>query len=124
MKLQPDRPDFSAITGYGTGWIGLGNEKITHHLIVGSHGELQAWDCQGFADLGPEHFARLADFGPELILFGSGQSLRRPPAAWQASLAARGIGLEVMDTLAACRTYNILAGEGRHVLAALLLEYP
>lgn len=59
---------------------------------------------------------------PELIIFGSGGRLRFPPPAFLATLMKLRIGVETMDTLAACRTYNILAGEGRHVLAALLIE--
>jgi uncharacterized protein len=59
---------------------------------------------------------------PELIVFGSGNKLRFAPPALMRSLMAARIGVETMDTLAACRTYNILAGEGRHVLAALLIE--
>jgi uncharacterized protein len=61
---------------------------------------------------------------PELVLFGSGTRLRFPRPEWLQALVALGIGLETMDTAAACRTYNILAGEGRHVVAALLLETP
>jgi uncharacterized protein len=56
------------------------------------------------------------------VLFGSGTRLRFPPPAFLHSLMAQRIGMETMDTLAACRTYNILAGEGRHVMAALLIE--
>ncbi len=122
MKLQPDRPDFSAITGYGADWISVGADKVTRSVIVGSRGEFHPWDCRSFGELGPKHFSDLAVFSPELILLGSGKALRWPQAAWLSALSDQGIGLEVMDTLAACRTYNILAAEGRHVLAALLLE--
>ena len=64
----------------------------------------------------------LAAAGPELVVFGSGARLRFPQAAWIRPLIEAGIGIETMDTAAACRTYNILAGEGRRVIAALLLE--
>jgi uncharacterized protein len=64
----------------------------------------------------------LAQTGVELVLLGSGQRLRFPPAGHLQALIRRGIGLETMDTAAACRTYNILASEGRKVLAALLIE--
>lgn len=124
MKLQPDRFDVPAITGYGPGWIGLDGEKITASLAIGSRGERLDWACRRFSDLSAAHFEQLAGFAPELVLFGSGAALRFPPFAWLAALAARRIGVETMDTLAACRTYNILAGEGRHVVAALLLETP
>lgn len=124
MKLQPDRFNVQTISGYGAGWIGLDGEKVTHSLVVGSRGQRFDWGCTAFAGLSAAHFARLAELGPELVLFGSGERLRFPQPAWLQALAARRIGIETMDTAAACRTYNILAGEGRHVVAALLLESP
>jgi uncharacterized protein len=57
-----------------------------------------------------------------MVIFGSGQRIRFPQAALLRPLIEQGIGVETMDTPAACRTYNILAGEGRHVIVALLLE--
>ena len=124
MKLQPDKSDVQTIAGHGPGWVGVNGEKITHSVIIGSRGEKLPWNCARFEDLGPEHFAQLEALGPELVIFGSGARIRFPKGAWLQPLMARRIGLETMDTAAACRTYNILAGEGRHVLAALLLELP
>lgn len=124
MKLQPDKSDVQTISGYGPDWIALNGEKFTTSLVVGSRGQRFAWDCSHFDALGPQHFARLAELQPELVLFGSGQQLRFPRPAWLQALVAQRIGVETMDTAAACRTYNILAGEGRHVVAALLLESP
>ena len=122
MKLQPDKSDVQSISGYGPGWVGVHAEKITGSVIIGSRGERIEWPSKRFEDLGPEHFAQLAALAPELVVFGSGARIRFPHGAWLQPLMARRIGLETMDTPAACRTYNILAGEGRHVLAALLLE--
>lgn len=126
MKLQPDHLDVQSILGYGPGWIGLGRngiaEKIEHSLVIGSGGEKFDWNCTRFEQLTAEHFALLAETKPELVIFGSGSRLRFPPPAFLRLLMAQRIGLETMDTLAACRTYNILAGEGRRVVAALLIE--
>jgi len=122
MKFQPDKANVQTVTGYGPGWIGVDGEKITHSVIVGSDGLRQAWPCTRFEDLTAEHFAELAKLETELVIFGSGQRNRFPPPAWLQPLMARRLGLETMDTAAACRTYNILAGEGRNVVAALLLE--
>lgn len=126
MKLQPDRLDVQSILGYGPGWVGLGRngvaEKIERSVIIGSRGELIDWDCQRFEDLNAAHFDQLAGLRPELVLFGSGTRLRFTPPTFLRELMAQRIGMETMDTLAACRTYNILAGEGRHVVAALLIE--
>jgi len=124
MKLQPDQYSVQSISGYGPGWIALGTERFTTSLIVGSRGERQTWACTRYEELASPHFAPLAGLRPELVLFGSGSRLRFPKPEWLRSLVEQGIGLETMDTAAACRTYNILAGEGRHVVAALLLETP
>jgi uncharacterized protein len=122
MKFQPDRSEAQSIQAYGPGWISVDGEKITHSVIIGSNGLRQAWPCTRFEDLGPEHFAQLAALEAELIIFGSGKRNRFPSPAWLAPLMARRLGLETMDTPAACRTYNILASEGRNVVAALILE--
>lgn len=121
MKLQPDQSDAQTISGYGPGWVGVAGEKITHSVIIGSRGERIAW-AHRFEDLGPEHFVTLADMNVEVVIFGSGSRIRFPKPAWVAPLAARRIGIETMDSAAACRTYNILAQEGRVVAVALLVE--
>ncbi|MEI7785392.1 MAG: Mth938-like domain-containing protein [Betaproteobacteria bacterium] len=128
MKLQPDRSDAPTILGYGDDWIGIGHQgvaqKIQHSLVLDSRGQHLDWQCTRFEQLSAAHFDRLADLAPELVVFGSGTRLRFVAPALLRSLMSRRIGVETMDTVAACRTYNILAGEGRHVVAALLLEAP
>ncbi len=128
MKLQPDRLDVQSILGYGPGWVGLGHngiaEKIEHSIIIGSRGEKVPWNCARFELLTEAHFAMLAASQPELVIFGSGARLRFAPPQLLRGLMSQRIGVETMDTLAACRTYNILAGEGRRVIAALLIEEP
>jgi uncharacterized protein len=122
MKLQPDSFDVQAISGYGPGWVGVNGEKITHSCIVASTGERLEWKASRFEDLGPEHFEQLARVGCEVALFGSGERIRFPKPAWLKPLIEAHVGLETMDTAAACRTYNILAQEGRRVAVALLVE--
>ncbi len=130
MKLQPDKSDTQIITGYGPGWVSIGffengqpkQEKLLHSFLIGSHGERADWPGIAFDQLTAEHFEQVAAFAPELVIFGSGSKLRFPSPAYQRALMQARIGLETMDTLAACRTYNILAGEGRHVLAVLLAD--
>jgi uncharacterized protein len=123
MKLEPDNFDVQTIQGYGPGWVGVQGEKITHSVILGSQGQRVEWSCSRFEDLTAAHFAQLADFDAELIIFGSGSRIRFPQPAWLQPLMAKRIGLETMDTGAACRTYNILAGEGRRVVVALVLDH-
>jgi uncharacterized protein len=122
MKLQPDRIETQSVTAYGPGWLAIQGEKIEHSVLISSDGLRLDWACTRFEDLTPQHFAQLAELDVELVIFGSGNRLRFAPPAWQSGLMQRRIGLETMDTQAACRTYNILAGEGRKVAAALLIE--
>ncbi|KQP43057.1 Mth938-like domain-containing protein [Pseudorhodoferax sp. Leaf274] len=122
MKLQPDRSDVQTITALGADWIAVQADRISHSVVIGSRGQRIAWPCQRFEDLGAEHFAQLAELDCEVVIFGSGPKLRFPQAAWLRPLIAKRIGVETMDTAAACRTYNILAQEGRDVVVALLLE--
>ncbi len=121
MKLQPDRSSTQTITGHGPGWVAVDGERINHSLIVGSGGQRLPWSSGIFEELGEADFARLAELDVEVVIFGSGNRIRFPRPAWIAPLAARRIGIETMDTAAACRTYNILAQEGRTVAAALLV---
>ena len=90
--------------------------------MIGARGQRMEWHCADFSELSDNHFTRLAELDPELVIFGSGVRLRFPRPEWLLDLMARRIGVETMDTAAACRTYNILAGEGRNVIVALLLE--
>ena len=122
MKLQPDKFDVQAISAHGPGWIAVNGEKITHSVIVSSGGERIEWHASRFEDLGAEHFAQIAALKPEVAIFGSGSRIRFPKPAWLKPLIDVNTGLETMDTAAACRTYNILAQEGRKVAVALLLE--
>jgi uncharacterized protein len=130
MKLQPDKADTQVITAHGPGWVNVGffvngqprQEKVTHSIVLGSHGERLNWPGVCFDQLSTSHFEQLAALQPELVVFGSGSTLRFPHAVLQRALIEQRIGVEVMDTLAACRTYNILAGEGRHVLTVLLAD--
>lgn len=125
MKLHADQPDVQSITAYGAGWVAVDGERHTSSLVLSAAGALEAWDCDRFDALSAAHFDRLLALGaepPELVVFGSGERLRFVKPALLRSLIERRIGVETMDTAAACRTYNILAAEGRRVVAALLLE--
>ena len=122
MKLQPDRSSAPTITGHGRGWVAVNGERIMHSVIIGSDGQRIEWPSRDFDELDAPDFQMLAGLDVEVIIFGSGSRIRFPRPAWLAPLVARRIGVETMDTAAACRTYNILAQEGRSVAAALLLE--
>ncbi len=120
MKLQPDKSEAQTVTAHGPGWVAINNQKVEASVVLGSRGERFAWDVRCFDELGAAHFAQLAGLDAELVIFGSGARIRFPQAAWLAPLMAQRTGVETMDTAAACRTYNILLGEGRSVVAGLL----
>ena len=122
MKLQPDRIQTLAVTGYGEGWIAVNGEKFTHSIVLSSLGDKREWQCTDPNALSDSIFAELAEMGVEMVIYGSGDKLCFPRPEWLSSLYKKGIGLEAMDTRAACRTYNILAAEGRKVAAALLVQ--
>ena len=116
--------DVLAVTGYGEAWIAINGDKVAHSVIISSKGALLDWPCQHPDDLSPAHFQAVCEMGVELLIFGSGRRLLSPPANCLQGLVQMGLGVETMDTQAACRTYNILAGEGRHVAAALIVQRP
>lgn len=124
MKFSPERIDAQSISGYGPGWVAVAGEKIESSVILGAKGLREAWDVQSFEQLGPEHFAHLATLDAEVMLLGTGEHTRFVPPKWLAPLFSRRIGLETMDRFAACRTYNILAAEGRNVVVALIISPP
>ena len=122
MKLTPDATTGYSIHSYGADWINVNGERYTDSILLGANQAPVAWNCPNFEALGPDHFAQLLDFKPEMVVFGSGSRLRFPPPMWLQNLYAQRIGVETMDTQAACRTFNFLVAEGRVVVAALLLE--
>lgn len=126
MKLQPDRADSSLniITAHTAGGIAVNALVHTGSLLVPWRGPVQAWSCQAVADLTVEDFTRVADLVPEVVLLGTGMRLQFARPQLLQPLMARRIGVETMDTAAACRTYNILAGEGRSVVALLMMPPP
>ena len=123
MKFQPDTAaGANTIARHEPGRVFVGNTPFESALVVPWVGAVQAWPVAGFDGLTPEHFAQLLSLRPELVIFGSGPRLRFVHPSLMASLINAGIGVETMDTGAACRTYNVLVSESRSVVAALLLH--
>lgn len=123
MKLQPDRIEgVNVISGLTTEAVSVNGAAYTNSIVVPWVGNVDPWGTGGFEALGASDFDRLVELGPELVIFGSGKRIRFAPPLLLRNLMARRIGIETMDTAAACRTYNVLAGESRKVVAALLLS--
>ena len=106
-------------TGYGQGHVLINAERHDGNLIV-TPDSVQAWGVENFEQLSEEHFRMLLDLQPEVVLFGSGAGLRFFHPRLMAALTNAGIGVDIMDTQAACRTFNILMAEDRRVIAAIL----
>jgi uncharacterized protein len=98
------------------------NEKSYSHSLLVMSDYLSDWQVESFAALTVAHFERLRALQPEVVLLGTGEKLRFPATELLAPLINAQIGVEVMDRTAACRTYNLLAGDGRKVVAALLFQ--
>lgn len=125
MKFQPERAEgVNLIVRHDAGSVRVNADDWRCSVLVPWRGPPQAWPPGRLDDLVAEHFERLLALQPELVVFGSGAKLRFVSPALQRALIERRIGVETMDTAAACRTYNVLAGEGRLVVAALLIEAP
>jgi len=122
MKFQPDIANgVNSINRHESGQVWVRNTAFSTPVLVPWAGEVQSWPVRDFEELAAEHFAAILALHPELVIFGSGQRLRFPAPALLRTLIDRGIGVETMDTAAACRTYNVLVSEGRSVVAALLV---
>lgn len=123
MKLQPDRAEgVNIINAHTPDSISVNGEVRTSSILVPPTGEVIPWPVASLSELNEAHFEQIIQARPELVIFGSGRQLRFPPPSLLRPLMAARIGFETMDTAAACRTYNILVGEGRQVMAALLLH--
>jgi uncharacterized protein len=123
LKLHADPlTTLNTVTAYGHGFIEI--NKVRHQTAVRLVPDqpAQAWKVADFDALTTEDFADLLKDDPEVVLLGTGARQRFPHPRLSAPLAAARVGFEVMDTHAACRTYNILVAEGRRVLAVLLLD--
>jgi len=122
MKFHLTRPDGrNLFTGYGPGYLSVNGTRHETSLIVLADRVAQ-WALDSFEALDEAAFEQLAKLPVEILLLGTGTALRFPHPRLSQAVRDAGIGLEVMDTSAACRTYNILLGEDRRVGAALLLS--
>ena len=123
MKFQPDSLEgVNTIARHDGGSVWVGNQSYSGSVIVPWSGPVRAWAPADFNAVTQAHLDEILQLQPELVIFGSGARLRFPPPALLRGLIARRIGVESMDSAAACRTYNVLVSEGRTVVAALLLD--
>src|SRR4051794_16288473 len=122
MKFHLSTTSANVVTGLGAGWLRIGTQEYRENLVLAPESIGTGWAPAGFDALQESDFAQLATSKPEVVILGTGRTIRFPHPRLSRPLMQAQIGLEVMDTAAACRTYNILAAEGRRVVAALILE--
>ncbi len=122
MKLHADTSTaLNTVTAYGPGFIEINKVRHTSAVVL-TPAHVDPWPVTSFEALAEADFERLRALDPEVVLLGTGSRQRFPHPRLSRALAEARIGLEAMNTPAACRTYNILMAEGRKVVAALLPE--
>ena len=122
MKFERDPGDGrNTFTGYGAGYVEVNGKRYSSSLVVSGERLVIDWPATSVDSLAADHLAAILELKPEIAILGTGSTFRFPDPARLAPLHQARIGVEVMDTPAACRTYNILLGEGRNVVAALIV---
>ena len=121
MKFHLQTPDVHLVTASGPGWIRVGVDEYRASVVLLPDAVITGFAPAGFDALGAADFAALLAHRPEIVLVGTGAAHRFVHPRLFAALSAARVGVEAMDTRAACRTFNILVGEGRRVLAALVI---
>jgi uncharacterized protein len=122
MKLQLEQPaGTNLVRAFGPGQLRIGDRTHTTSVIVTATALIAPWRPVSAQDLATSDLEPLLGLAPEVVLLGTGARQQFPPAALLRILHEQRIGIEVMDTSAACRTYNVLVTEGRNVAAALIV---
>jgi len=122
VKFQPDvLAGTNVITRHDADALWVGNQRFSHSLLVPWTGQVLPWAPSRPDELEASHFEAILALQPELVIFGSGPRLKFVAPALMRALIDRRVGVETMDTPAACRTFNVLVSEGRSAVAALLM---
>jgi uncharacterized protein len=125
MKLHSDSTQqYQTVTGYDAAGVEINAQRFDYSLIVMPEAPPRAWPVKRFEDLEASHFEQIALDAPDVVILGTGERQRFVHPRLIAALSARHTGVESMDSQAACRTYNVLMGEGRKVTLALIIENP
>ena len=122
MKIEREQAEGrNMFTGYGDGYVEVNRTRYSASLVVAAEKLVADWPLESIDALAADHFAAIREMKPEIVLLGTGGTFAFPEPSRLAPLHRARVGVEVMDTAAACRTYNILLGEGRNVVAALIV---
>lgn len=122
MQLTLENPDHTYFLRGADGQVALVNERrLEASFVLSPDTLIEGWAVQDVRQLSLDDLAPLLALGPELIVLGAGATQAFPPPATLAACLSRGVGLETMTNAAAARTFNVLAGEGRRVVAGFVL---
>jgi len=122
MQLHLERPDYTFFLRGADGTSALVNERrLTASFVLAPNTLVETWPVHDVKTMVPADLDALFALQPELVLLGCGATQAFPPAATMAACLSRGIGLEAMTNAAAARTFNVLASEGRRVVAGFVL---
>ena len=125
MKLHSSSTQqYQTVTGYFDGGVEINATPYQYSLTVMPETAPRPWPVGSFEDLAEAHFEAIGADSPDVVILGTGERQRFIHPRLIASLSGRRIGVECMDNQAACRTYNILMGEGRKVTLALIIKAP
>lgn len=125
MKLHASSTrQYQTVTGYFENGVEINAQPYDYSLIVMPEEAPRAWPVVSFEDLTATHFEQILADQPDVVILGTGLKQRFVHPKLSAPLTMKRIGVECMDTQAACRTYNILMAEGRKVTLALIIEKP
>jgi uncharacterized protein len=121
VALLENRPEgHYSIRRVGSGSMMIDDRELDRSFVLTPGQLLAEWPARDLGDIDDGQIARLLALEPDVILLGTGPTQRFPPPALQAAFLRRGVGIEPMDNAAAARTFNLLASEGRNVVALFL----
>jgi len=121
IALETLSSEVNQIRSYQQGNIQVNDKTYDQSIIVAPKMPVKLWPPQVYAELNVEHLSYFAEFKPQIVLFGMGRKMLFPGPEIRLAIQKMRLGVEFMDTAAACRTYNILLAENRNVVAALLI---
>ena len=122
MQLDRETVGGNFIRSFSPGELRINDAVYAGHVIITPDAVVENWSPAEITSLSIADFDAALSASPELIVFGTGVRQVFPPATVTTEILRRGIGFEVMDTTAACRTFNVLIGDGRRIVAALLIR--
>ena len=123
MKLHSaTTKQYQTVTSYDDRGVEINAQRFEFSLIVMPEAAPRRWNVPTFESLTAAHFDQIEEDKPDVVILGTGERQRFVHPRLTGALSLRHIGVECMDSKAACRTYNVLMGEGRKVALALIIE--